>query len=196
YENLRYDGNTNDTVDISEWGPVVTSSFTKTITPGTKCGYIIVPKKYVAALSQVVANTRINPNLPTQAFIADFIQSGHFDDYLKYLCALYRPRMAALNHALNANFPGGLSCVVTGGFFATLTLPNVLRENETDFIEAAQKNGVSIASAWDAVAPDLRDDLQKKGLYIRLTFPACKPENIELGISRLKETAKLFNIKG
>jgi len=195
YQRLRYDGNANDMVEISEWGPLVTSSFTKTITPGTKCGYIIVPENYVSALSQVVANTRINPNLPTQAFIADFIQSGRYEENLRYLCTLYRPRMEALNHALAAHFPGLFSCAVTGGFFATLTLPTVAKEEEKGFIDAAQKNGVSIASAWDAVAPDFRDEIQKKGLFIRLTFPACDPESIELGILRLKDTIESFNKK-
>ena len=45
YEPLRYDGNPNKTISVSEWGPVLMSSFTKTVSPGTKCGYIILPKK-------------------------------------------------------------------------------------------------------------------------------------------------------
>ncbi|OGR13947.1 MAG: hypothetical protein A2277_08515 [Desulfobacterales bacterium RIFOXYA12_FULL_46_15] len=192
YQSLRYDGKANDTVEISDWGPVIASSFTKTITPGTKCGYIIVPQDYVNHFTQVIANTRINPNLPTQGFIADFIQSGQYDEYLQYLIRLYRPRMDALNHALRAHFPSDFSSAVTGGFFAALTFPNVSKENEAAFIESARKNGVSIAPAWDAVAQDVRDDKQKKGLFIRLTFPALDPESIEWGILKLKETADSF----
>ncbi len=192
YQSLRYDGKVNDTVEISDWGPLVASSFTKTITPGTKCGYLIVPENYVSHLTQVIANTRINPNLPTQGFIAEFIMSGQYDDYLQYLSRLYRPRMEALNHALKAHFPGAFPCDVTGGFFSVLTFPGVSKENETAFIASAGENGVSIASAWDATAPDLRADMQKKGLFIRLTFPACDPESIEKGILRLKETADSF----
>ncbi len=192
YQILRYDGNINDTAEISEWGPVIASSFTKTITPGTKCGYIIVPEDYVSHFTQVIANTRINPNLPTQAFIADFIRSGQYDEYLQYLTRLYQPRMDALNHALKTHFPGTFSYDITGGFFAVLTFPNILKENETAFIESAKNNGVSIASAWDAVAPDVKDSLQKKGLFIRLTFPAIDPESIEWGILKLKETADSF----
>jgi 2-aminoadipate transaminase len=192
YQILRYDGKTNDTIEISDWGPVIASSFTKTITPGTKCGYIVVPEAYVNHFTQVIANTRINPNLPTHGFIADFIRSGKYDDYLQYLTGLYRPRMEALNHALKTHFPESFACDITGGFFAVLTLPNILKENETAFIESAKNNGVSIASAWDAMAPDFKDDRQKKGLFIRLTFPAIDPESIEWGILKLKETAELF----
>ncbi len=194
YQSLRYDGKANDTVEISDWGPMVASSFTKTITPGTKCGYIIVPQSYMNHFTQVIANTRINPNLPTQGFIADFIRSGQYDEYLNYLIGLYRPRMDALNHAVKAHFPGAFFSAVTGGFFAVLTFPNISKEQETAFIESALKNGVSIASAWDAVAPDLKGDMQKKGLFIRLTFPALDPESIGYGILKLKETAELFKL--
>jgi len=192
YQSLRYDGKANDAIEISDWGPVLTSSFTKTISPGTKCGYIIVPEAYVNHFTQVIANTRINPNLPTQAFIADFIQSGRYDEYLHYLTRLYRPRMEALNHALKTHFPETFPHVVTGGFFAVLTFPHVSREKEAAFMESALKKGVSIAPAWDAVAPDFRSDFEKKGLFVRLTFPALDPETIEWGIFKLKETADSF----
>jgi len=191
YQSLRYDGKTNDAIEISDWGPVLTSSFTKTISPGTKCGYIIVPGAYVNHFTQVIANTRINPNLPTQGFIADFIQSGQYDEYLHYLIRLYRPRMEALNQALKSHFPEASPHAVTGDFFAALTFPHVSKEKEAAFMESAREKGVSIAPAWDAVAPDFRSDFEKKGLFIRLTFPALDPETIELGILKLKETAAL-----
>ena len=192
YKDLRYDGEVNDPVEVSEWGPVLTSSFTKTISPGTKCGYIIVPDHYVNHLSGIIANTRINPNLPTQAFIADFIQSGRYDDYLEYLCKLYKPRMDALNNVLNAMFPGAFREVITGGFFASLTLGNVSIDDEAAFIESAKEGGVGIAAAWDAVAPNFVEEMRKKGLFVRLTFPAYEPKEIERGISKLKETCELF----
>jgi len=193
YQGLRYDGKTNDPIEISEWGPILASSFTKTISPGTKCGYIIVPNHYVEHLSGIIANTRINPNLPTQAFIAAFIESGRYDDFLQYLRKLYKPRMDALNNALNAMFPGAFPVAITGGFFASLTLGNISVDNEAAFIESAKEGGVGIAAAWDAVAPNFREEMRKKGLFVRLTFPAYEPNKIEWGISKLKETTKLFS---
>ncbi len=190
YQDLRYDGRTNDSIGVSEWGPILTSSFTKTISPGTKCGYMIVPNHYVGHLSGVIANTRINPNLPTQAFIADFIESGRYDDFVKYLCKLYRPRMEALNTALNSLFPGGFPVAITGGFFAPLTLENISSDKEASFIESAKQAGVGVAAAWDALPPNCEEEKRKKGLFIRLTFPAYEPENIAWGILKLKETAE------
>jgi DNA-binding transcriptional MocR family regulator len=104
--------------------------------------------------------------------------------------------MEALNHALKIHFPETSPHVITGGFFAALTFPRVAQENETAFVALAREKGVSIAPAWDAVAPDFRADFTKKGLFIRLTFPALDPEALELGILRLKETADSFGSAG
>jgi len=192
YQDLRYDGKSNDSIEISEWGPILTSSFTKTISPGTKCGYIIVPNHYVAYLSGVIANTRINPNLPTQAFIADFIESGNYRSFLEYLCQFYRPRMDALNQSLQARFPGAFPVTITGGFFTFLILENISADHEAAFMEASKETGVGIAAAWDAVAPNFKEEWKKKGLVVRLTFPAFEPDLIEWGILKLKETVERF----
>ncbi len=190
YQSLRYDGKTNGSIEVSDWGPILTSSFTKTISPGTKCGYMIVPDHYVGHLSGIIANTRINPNLPTQAFIADFIESGQYDDFVKHLCNLYRPRMEALNTAVNSHFPGSFPVAICGGFFAPLTLKNISSDKEATFIESAKQAGVVVAAAWDAIAPNCKEERRKKGLFIRLTFPAFEPDKIEWGISKLKETVE------
>ncbi|MBI2908221.1 MAG: PLP-dependent aminotransferase family protein [Chloroflexi bacterium] len=192
YQPLRYDGKANDSIEVSEWGPILASSFTKTVSPGTKCGYIIVPKDYVGHFSAVIANTRINPNLPTQAFIADFIESGRYDESVKYLRGFYKPRMDALNTALSTHFPGAFPVPITGGFFAPLTLSNISKDKEAAFIEAAKEAGVGIAAAWDAVPANCLEETRRKGLFVRLTFPAFEPERIQWGMSRLKETAERF----
>ena len=122
YQELRYDGKVNEPVEISEWGPIIASSFTKTISPGSKCGYINVPDYYVKHLSGIILNTRINPNLPTQAFIADFIESGQYDDNLKDLCKLYKPRMNALTVPSIQCFQEPIERILPVAFSFLLTL--------------------------------------------------------------------------
>jgi len=158
YESLRYDGNQNEPIAVSEWGPILVSSFTKTISPGTKCGYMVLPQKNIEQMTKIVANTRLNPNLPTQGFIVDFIQSGEYKDYLNYLCNLYKPRMDALNIAINTNFPGALPVEIKGGFFSCIKLEAIQPEKEAIFQSSALEAGVGVAPAWDAVAPNLREE--------------------------------------
>jgi len=192
YEPLRYDGNQNKSIPVSEWGPILISSFTKTISPGTKCGYIILPRNNIEHMAKIVANTRINPNLPTQAFIKDFIESGKYKDFLDYVCNLYKPRMDALNASLNDNFPGTYPADISGGFFAIIRLKKITSDKEELFIKSAKEAGVGIAAAWDAFPPNFRDKKRKQGLSIRLTFPAYEPETIKWGISKLKDVEDTF----
>ena len=187
YELLRYDGIQNEPISVSEWGPILVNSFTKTISPGTKCGYIVLPKKDVDHMARIVAHSRLNPNLPTQAFVADFIRSGKYEDFLNYLRSLYKPRMDALNSSLSVSFPGAFPVTVSGGFFVSLSLSRVGSDKEQSFIASAKQAGVTISAAWDAVAPNRRDEVRKQGLFIRLPFPHCEPERIEWGVSKLKE---------
>ncbi len=100
--------------------------------------------------------------------------------------------MAALNTALHALFPGTFLVAISGGFFASLTLPNISRDQEAPFITCAREAGVGIGAAWDAVAPNFREEMRKEGLFVRLTFPPYEPNRIEWGISKLKEAAARF----
>ncbi len=69
-------------------------------------------------------------------------------------------------------------------------LENISSDKESSFIESAKQAGVGIAAAWDAVPPNYKEERRKKGLFIRLTFPAYEPDKIKWGISKLKETAE------
>jgi len=114
---------------------------------------------FVDQMMRVVANTRINPNLPTQAFIS---------------------------------FPGAFATDMSGGFFTCLTLMKITPEQEQSFVNASKEAGIGIAAAWDAVAPNCRDSKRQKGLFMRLTFPAFKPDQITWGISTLKKVEVAF----
>lgn len=193
YEPLRYDGNKNTPIEVTEQGPILVSSFTKTISPGTKCGYMILPENNMALMTKIVANTRLNPNLPTQAFIADFIESGKYDEYLNYLCGFYKLRMDALNTSLDSYFKGFYPAPVTGGFFSVIQFNAVPVAKQADFISTAAEKGIGIAAAWDAVAPNLREEKKALGLIIRLTFPACEPDQVAWGIKSLKDIEALIS---
>lgn len=153
---------------------------------------MVLPANLVAQVTDVLSNTRLNPNLPTQAFIADFIACGKYAEFLDILCRMYKPRLDALNGALAVHFPADATPEISGGFFAALSLPAVGPDREAAFISAAREAGVNIAAAWGAVAPDMREAKRKEGMFIRLTFPACEADLISWGITKLKEVAENF----
>jgi DNA-binding transcriptional MocR family regulator len=188
YYELRYDGRKNRLLDLSKFPTTcLIGSFTKTLAPGTKCGFGIFPEDVVSRLTAVIANTRLNPNYPTQAMIDQIIDSGEYDRYLGYLADLYRPRLDSLNRALDEHFPGLERRPVTGWFFTGLWLAGI--QDEAAFIEAVKAKGVAIAPA-SVFAPGWRTHYWKKegGPFFRLTFPSLRSENIAEGIARLGET--------
>lgn len=185
YYELRYDGGKNPLPDLaSNPTTCLIGSFTKTLTAGAKCGFGIFPEKVVEQLAPVIANTRINPNYPTQAMIHQTIASGEYDTYLRYLVGLYRPRMDALNRSLLRYLDDIEVPQVTGGFFMGVWLPGI--RDEEGFVKAAKTKGVNIATA-NVFCPGWKKILQgrHKGPFFRLTFPSVKSEDIEQGIERI-----------
>ncbi|MBM4313409.1 MAG: PLP-dependent aminotransferase family protein [Deltaproteobacteria bacterium] len=190
YYELRYDGRKNRLPDMTAYPDLcLVGSFTKTISAGTKCGFGIFPEALVDRLAPVIANTRLNPNYPTQAMIHKMIESGEYDEYLGYLSRLYQPRMDTLNRSLLKYLAGIEVPQVTGGFFMGIWLPGI--SDEEGFVKAAKARGVNIAVA-NVYCPGWKKILQEKhkGSFFRLTFPSLKSEDIEQGIERIATTYK------
>jgi len=190
YYELRYDGRKNRLPDMTAYPDLcLVGSFTKTISAGTKCGFGIFPEALVDRLAPVIANTRLNPNYPTQAMIHKMIESGEYDEYLGYLSRLYQPRMDTLNRSLLKYLDGIEVPQVTGGFFMGIWLPGI--SDEEGFVKAAKARGVNIAVA-NVYCPGWKKTLQEKhkGSFFRLTFPSLKSEDIEQGIERIATTYK------
>jgi 2-aminoadipate transaminase len=190
YYELRYDGQKNILPDLTAYPALcLIGSFTKTLSAGTKCGFGIFPEKVVDQITPVIANTRLNPNYPTQAMIHKVIASGEYDAYLKYLMGLYQPRMDTLNRSLKRYLDDIEVPQVTGGFFMGVWLPGI--GDEEAFVKAAKAKGINIATA-NVYCPGWKKVLQEKhkGPFFRLTFPSIKPEDIEQGIERLSAAYK------
>ena len=191
YFELRYDGAKNALVDLSKYPETtcLAGSFTKTISPGAKCGFGIFPEKMVEALNPVIANTRLNPNYPTQAATHKIIDSGFYDKHLEFLIGLYRPRMEAMNNAFKKYLPEIEVAELTGGFFLGLSLPGVL--DEAGYIARAGEKGV-VLSEPTAFTPGWKEKYYAKtgGIFFRLTFPAFTPEENDAGIARIAEAYK------
>jgi 2-aminoadipate transaminase len=188
YYELRYDGQKNRLLPLAKFpSTCLIGSFTKTLSPGTKCGFGVFPEKVVEQLTPVIANTRLNPNYPTQAMIHYVMSTGEYDKYLDYLMKLYRPRMDSLNRALAQHLRGIEVPFVTGGFFMGIRLPGI--RDEVAFIKKAKEKGVDLASA-NVYPPGWKKTYEEKfgGPFFRLTFPALKPNDIEKGIERIAET--------
>jgi DNA-binding transcriptional MocR family regulator len=189
YFELRYDGHRNQLLSSLTEYPETTSvvgSFTKTLSPGAKCGFGVFPEPWVERLFPVISNTRLNPNYPTQAAIDELFKNGFYDKNLDYLVGLYGPRMEAANKAMAEYLPDLQVPKLTGGFFVGLWVKGV--HDAAKFVAAVKEKGATIATA-KLFAPGFEEKLreEKDGVFFRLTFPAYTAEENEAGIKAIAD---------
>lgn len=75
-------------------------TFSKTMFPALRIGYIVVPKHLVIAFAALVAKTTVRGRAADQLCLAEFIRGGHFALHLRRMRRLYRQRRDVLVVAL------------------------------------------------------------------------------------------------
>ena len=111
YGRVRYDGEPVPSIHELEGGERVTftSSFSKTVAPGLRIGYFVVPEGLVAAYDDRAVSTYISPSLLPQATVFELIDRGAFGPNLDRVRGLLKVRKDAMLSALAAEMPAGTS---------------------------------------------------------------------------------------
>lgn len=97
---------------LAENTPVVyIGTFSKVMFPGLRIGYLIVPKKMVAAFAR--AKFLVDRQTPVleQAALADFLSEGHLERHIRRMRRLYGKRRQTLKDALARHFGDGATCL-------------------------------------------------------------------------------------
>jgi DNA-binding transcriptional MocR family regulator len=120
YGLVRYDGEPEPSIHELEGGGRVTftSSFSKTVAPGLRIGYFVVPADLVAAYDDRAVSTYISPSLLPQATVFELIDRGAFEPNLARVRGLLKTRKDAMLAALERELPAGVSWSrPEGGYF-------------------------------------------------------------------------------
>ena len=121
---------------------VFASSFSKSVAPGLRVGYLVLPEALVAPLEAVALRTYVSPPLLPQAQLYEFLASGSFEPHLTFLQAFLRVRRDALLGVLAEEMPDGVTWTrPDGGYFLWLELPGGIDAGELN--ERAQAAGVT-----------------------------------------------------
>ncbi len=106
-------------------------TFSKTLFPSLRLGYIVIPPALVERFSAVRRAMDICPPHLHQAVLADFISQGHFARHIRRTRLVYNERRSALVEAIRSTF--GSAMEVLGGeagMHLVVTLPDGVDDRE------------------------------------------------------------------
>ena len=127
-------------------------TFSKTITPGLRLGFLVVPAALAERFGTAAACLAPAPAAVIQRAVADFIAEGHFLRHLRRMKRLYAARREALLTALRELAPPGCA-VRQGGLAVLLDLPE--GTDDIDIARRAVLRGlapVPLSPWWDGNA--------------------------------------------
>jgi 2-aminoadipate transaminase len=179
---VRFEGAAPPTLHELEGGTLVTytSSFSKTVAPGLRTGYFVLPRAEAASFEERANSTYISPPFLPQATIFEFIERGRLEPNLEHVRGSLQDRRDAMLDALEGAFAADASWNrPEGGYFLWLDLGRSV--DSSALAERGEEQGVSIVRGRDFFAGSGGES------EARLAFSYEPPERIAEGIRRLAE---------
>src|SRR5262245_8309540 len=171
---------------LDEDGRVIyAGSFSKTLFPALRLGFLIVPSDLQPALVSARRASDVHPPLLEQAALADLMLEGHFDRHLRRMRAAYRERLDALTDAADRWCRGVLTLrTVRTGLHAIGDLKEVDAERVH---EEANVRGVEVTplSHYSISRPrsTIGDGRPANGIV--MGFASVRPDVLRRGMEQL-----------
>lgn len=160
-------------------GVVYASSFSKTVAPGLRVGYLVLPRGLAGAVEATAVANTISPVLLSQATTWEFIRSGRFEPNLARVRGLLRSRRDAMLRALERELPPDAHWSrPEGGYFLWLELP--AGADAEELLGRAAEVEVTFVRGSDFF-PGGKGGRSSA----RLAFSFASPAEIEEGVARL-----------
>jgi DNA-binding transcriptional MocR family regulator len=186
YGLVRYDGERLPSVFELSDGEQVSycSSFSKTVAPGLRVGWFVLPPQLAAEIEALAVSTYISPPYVTQATVLEFLRRDSFEPNLERVNGLLRERRDAMLEALARELPDDASWTrPEGGYFVWLDLPSGPPSSE--LLAEAEAAGVTFVKGSDFFPGGLGGERA-----LRLAFSFVSPDEIAEGVSVLGRLAR------
>ena len=159
-------------------------TFGKVAFPALRLGYLVLPAGLVQAFAQRRAVDVRHSEVSTQAVMAEFMASGHFQRHIRRMRRAALSRRNTLLGGWPLDMPGvGPLPTVAAGLHMTVPVDSVARERE--LIELAKGVDVEINGLSSYWLPDSSTPIdQRAGLV--LGFAAVPEQSIEAALERLR----------
>ncbi len=178
YRELPFEGRASETMlSLDSTDHVVhASSFSKTVSPGVRVGYLAGPEATIADLAKKAGGLYISPNMLAESVVLELCRSGALDTNIAFAKGKLAERCGAMVDALGEQIPEARFVVPEGGYFLWLSL-----NSGTDtkaLLALAKEEGVAFVAGPDFM-------LEGGESSLRLSFASVPAERISEGISRI-----------
>jgi 2-aminoadipate transaminase len=157
---------------------VYASSFSKTVCPGIRVGYLVGSTELIGRIAKRATGTYISPNMVAQSIVHEFCASGAIDRSIETVKNALADRVARLTAALEREIPEAKFQAPDGGYFMWVELPE--GTNVAELFEAAAARGVQFVKGTDFL-------LEGGENTLRLAYSGVTADEIDEGVSRLAE---------
>jgi DNA-binding transcriptional MocR family regulator len=179
YIALRFEGESLPTMLSTGADTVVyASSFSKTVCPGIRVGYLVGSEELITRIAKIATSTYISPNMVAQGIVYQFCRSGAIERSIVTVREALRERAQTLCAALAEYLPDARFVAPQGGYFLWVDLPD-----GTDvgaLFEAAAARNVQFVKGSDFM-------LQGGESSLRLAYSGVTVDQIEAGVKRLAD---------
>ena len=152
------------------------SSFSKTVSPGVRVGYLAGPAELIAELAKRANETYISPNMLAESIVYELCRSGGLDANIELVNVALAERRDAVVRELGERIPEAEFFVPGGGYFLWLDLAE--GSDCGGLLSLAKEEGVGFVAG-----PDFMIEGGERSL--RLSFASVPPADVGEGIGRI-----------
>ncbi|MFZ5918795.1 MAG: PLP-dependent aminotransferase family protein [Chloroflexota bacterium] len=182
YGQLRFEGeDIAPLISMHKENVIYLSTFSKTLSPGIRLGWIVAPEKVIARLVQAKQGADLHTSSFAQFVAHDIAERGIIKRHVQRIRAAYRERRDVMLDAMADHFPAGVHWTrPQGGLFLWARMPEHVDAEE--LLEKAVQEKVAFVPGT-AFYPDGKGGR----CCMRLNFSNARPEMIQEGIKRLTQ---------
>ncbi len=178
YRELPFEGEPLETMLSMDAGDHVVhaSSFSKTVSPGVRVGYLAGPAAEIAKLAKKANELYISPNMLAESIVLELCKSGVLDQNIDFVKGELKARCDALVAALNEQIPEAEFVVPQGGYFLWLDLAE--GTDTVALLAESKGEGVSFVAGPDFMMSGGENSL-------RLSFAPVPADQAAEGVRRI-----------
>jgi 2-aminoadipate transaminase len=155
---------------------VFASSFSKTVSPGVRVGYLVGPEETIGELTKKAGDLYISPNMLAESVVCELCRSGALQQNIESVRVALKERCDALCAALDEHIPEAEFVIPAGGYFLWLSLAEDVDAHE--LLAAATEEGATFIAGPAFM-------LEGGANSLRLCFASVPAEQIPEGVRRI-----------